>query len=132
YGEKTEDLRVCVEASGKAVELAPDLAEARTAHAQAAVLEKRYGDEEAEFETALLLNPSLFEACYFYGRACYSQGKYEKALTLFERASALRPEDYQTPLFAGMAYRALGRTAEGLACSAHAYEAARRHLEFNP
>ena len=132
YGQSPEDLRTCVEAGRRAVLLAPDLAEARTAHAQGAVLERRYEDAEAEFEAAIRLNPALFEAYYFYGRACFSQGKYEKAVALFERASAIRPEDYQTPFFASMTHRALGQEAQRLICSTHAHEAARRHLELNP
>ncbi|MEP6767602.1 MAG: protein kinase [Acidobacteriota bacterium] len=132
YGHSPNDLRSCVEAARRAIALAPDLAEARTALAQAAVLERQYEEAEAQFEAALKLNPSLFEAYYFYGRACLSQGKYQKAVALFERASDLRPEDYQTPVFAGMSYRALGMEEARLACVKHAYEAARRHLELEP
>jgi serine/threonine protein kinase/Tfp pilus assembly protein PilF len=132
YGQSPDVLRTCVEAAARAVALAPDLAEARTAHAQAAVLERRYADAEAEFEAAIRLNPSLYEAYYFYGRACFSQGKYDRAVDLFESAARIRPEDYQTPLFAAMAHRALGREPQRLACARHSADAARRHLELNP
>ncbi len=49
----------------KALELDPDLAEAHVSRGVALTVNKRYGEAEKEFETAIGLNPRLFEAHYF-------------------------------------------------------------------
>ena len=64
-------------ASKKALELAPELAEAHASRGFALTLSKRYQEAEQEFETAIHLDPTLFEAYYFYARTSFEQGKLE-------------------------------------------------------
>jgi TolB-like protein/Tfp pilus assembly protein PilF len=117
-------------ASRRALELAPDLAEA---HASRGLALLQRGDLEAaqhEFETAIRIDPSLYEARYFYGRVCFQQGRFELARRLFEHAAELR-DDYQAQFFAAQATAALKREAEAERAYEKALAAVERHLEFN-
>jgi serine/threonine protein kinase len=105
------NLRRADEASRKALEFGPDLAEAHVARGLAVALKKDFAEAEQEFTTAIRLDPSLFAARYFYGRACLSQGKLLEAAHLFEQACQLRPDDYQAASHLGSIYAGLGRRA---------------------
>jgi serine/threonine protein kinase/Flp pilus assembly protein TadD len=119
-------------ASSKALDLAPELAEAHIARGLAVSLSKRFDEARAEFETAIRLNPNLFEAYYFYGRACQAQGRLEEAAQLYQRANALRPEDYQSHGHVAAIYKGLKRDAEADAADRKALEAAEKHLKTHP
>ncbi|MGH7701501.1 MAG: protein kinase domain-containing protein, partial [Gemmatimonadales bacterium] len=118
--------------SRKALELAPDLAEAHASRGQAVSLSQRYEEAEREFETAIRLNPNQFEAHYFYAQALFQQGKYELAVSQYQEASRVRPEDYQSVLLVVPSLRSLGRRAEADAAIRRGIQLAERHLEFNP
>jgi len=121
-------------ASQKALELAPDLAEAHLARAIAL----RHGDNadesesEREFEAAIKLDPKLFDAFYFYGRVRKYQGRYAESVKLLERASQLQPEDFQAPAFLGGAYAGLGMRAEATAARRRAVKLIEQRLDLNP
>ena len=119
-------------ASGRALELGPQVAEAHASRGLALTLSKQYEDAEREFEAAVLLDPKLFEAHYFYARACFQQGKLEEAARWFERASVVRPEDFQAPSLLGTTYFGLGREEAARAVLRRALQIAEKHLEFNP
>jgi serine/threonine protein kinase/Flp pilus assembly protein TadD len=118
--------------SRKALELAPDLAEAHVSRGLALSYSKRYEEAEREFETAVKLDPKLFEAHYLYGRARYEQGKNAEAAQSFEVASQLRPDDYQVPVFQWQALMADGRQAEAEIVHRRAMQVLERHVELNP
>jgi TolB-like protein/Flp pilus assembly protein TadD/tRNA A-37 threonylcarbamoyl transferase component Bud32 len=126
-----EDLAEAESASRRALDLAPDLAEAHASRGLALSLRGNYDDAAREFETAARANPKLFEARYFHARAAFQEGRLEEALQLFEEACQVR-EDYQARLLWAQCYAALGREAEAV----EAYQRARRviedHLELNP
>jgi serine/threonine protein kinase/Flp pilus assembly protein TadD len=119
-------------ASRRALELAPQLAEAHVARGLAVSLLGNHTEAETEFETAMGLNPQLFDAAYMFARALLAQGKHDKAAKMFERAMELRPEDYVVPNLLGGAYAALGRTADSQRAYRREVEAARKRLELNP
>jgi len=120
------------EASLKALELDPDLAEAHAARGHVLTLRKQYEDAEREFDTAIRLDPTLYEAYYFYGRAALMQGKYEKSAQMFEGATAVRPDDYQAPLLVTQVYRSLGREAEVRAAFERGVRLVKKHIKLNP
>ena len=132
WGADEAHVREADEASRKALELDPELAEAHVARGLAVSLSKRYDEAGREFETAIHQNPELFEAYYFYARACVAQGKLEQAAELFEQASKVNPEDYQAPILLAEAYLGLGRKNESEAANRKGLEAAQRHLELFP
>ena len=133
YWESSEaNLRQADEASRKALELDPDLAEAHASRGLTASLQKQYDEARQEFETAMRLEPRLFEPYYFLARNCYAQGKLEEAVKWFERASEVYPEDYQAPMLMASALHGLERKTEAQAAYRRGLEAAERHLELHP
>ncbi len=133
YFESTEAiLREAEEASRRALELDPDLAEAHAARGLAVSLNKRYEEAGREFETAIRLDPKLFEAYYFYGRTLHGQGKMEAAAEMFQKACDVNPHDYQTPHFLAMALRALGRKEEARAADLRGLQVVEQHVQMHP
>ena len=119
-------------ASQKALELAPDLAEAHLARAFALRLGAHTEDAETEFEAAIKLDPKLFDAFYFYGRALKYQGRFAESAKMLERAALLRPEDFQAPAFLGSAYAGMGMRAEANAARRRAVKLIEQRLDLNP
>jgi TolB-like protein/Tfp pilus assembly protein PilF len=119
-------------ASRKALELAPELAEAHLSRALVLKENGRVDEACPLFEKAISLDPKLFEAYYLFGRLRYSKGDLAGAARLFEQAIQLHPEDYQVQSLLGDVYRVLGRYGEAHAASTRACQLAERHLQLNP
>lgn len=120
------------EASRRAVELAPHLAEPHAALGLSYRVAEQFDKAEAEFEKAIELNPRLFEPIHFYAQMARSQGQFEKAAKLFCRAAEVRPEDYQAIAIAGTMYQALGDSVNKSRTRDETIERARRALDVNP
>ena len=118
-------------ASRKALELAPDLAEAHAARGLAYSLSDRYEEAEQEFKTAIKLDPTLFEAHYFYARSCVRQGRHREASRLFEQACEAR-EDYQARLLWAQSLEGMGAHEGAQVAYRKALEVIERHLELEP
>ena len=99
--------------AGKAITLAPDLAEAHAARGEALSGMGRKAESEEEFERALEIDPNNFEGNLFYARHCARNGDYERSLPLFSRAMEVQPDDCQAPLLMHQVLRALDRDEEG-------------------
>ena len=125
-------LLASAEASRKAVELAPDLAEAHAARAVYCSARERFDEAAREFERAIVLNPGLFEAWYQYARTALHQGRTRRALELFERAAEVNPDDYQGPLIAAPLYRSIGQEDKAVEAERRGVMLAERHLEDYP
>lgn len=95
-------------ASQRALELAPQLADAHVAHAQVLHLLRRSQEAAAEFERAIELNPRLFDAHYFYARFCVSRSDHAGAVKHYEKAYEIQPDDYRPVTLAIQEYEALG------------------------
>ncbi len=132
YGGSETDLERADEASRKALELAPELAEAHASRGLALSLQDRHQEAEEAFETAIRLDPQLFEAHYFYGRSCWQQGKLDEAALHFEQATKVRPEDFQAPCLLGSVYNGLGQPDKHRECMRRGYAIIEKHLELNP
>jgi TolB-like protein/Tfp pilus assembly protein PilF len=120
------------EASRRALELDPELAEAHAARGLAVSLNKQYEEAERQFDTAMKLKPVLYEASYFYARTCFAQGKFRKAAQLYEQACRVNPEDYQACSLLGFTYRTMHLLDQAKAAYRRSLDQARRHLERNP
>jgi adenylate cyclase len=119
-------------AAHRALELAPDLAEAHMAQGH---LRSLAGDAEGArraFERALELNPTLFDAWHYYARDAYSRGEYARAAELFQRAHRVRPDDFSTLVFASSALHALGDEAGALALAQRAATGLQHQCELEP
>jgi tetratricopeptide (TPR) repeat protein len=133
YFDRREDNAIRADvASRKALELAPELAEAHLARAIALRHGGHAEESEQEFEAAIGLDPKLFDAFYFYGRVRKYQGRYAEAARLLERASQLQPEDFQAPAFLGGSYAGLGMRAEASAARRRAVKLIEQRLDLNP
>jgi serine/threonine protein kinase/tetratricopeptide (TPR) repeat protein len=119
-------------ASRKALELAPDSAEAHTSRGLALAFAKRFDEAERAFQSAIRLNPKLFDAHYFYGRALLQQGKHAEAARAFEEACSLSPDDYQAQSFLTQAYEALGHKAKAEEAHRRTLQLIEHHIELNP
>jgi adenylate cyclase len=131
-GGRDPDLRKAHNASTRALELDPELADAHVAAGQSFSMEQRYVEAAAEFERAIELDPTLFDAYYYYARSCFKAGDLNKALKLFQKAHSARPEDYQSAALIASVLRQLGRSDEAQRAARLAMESINRHLELNP
>src|SRR6266704_1741421 len=132
WGGRDPDLQKAHNASTRALELDPELADAHIAAGQSFSMEQRYGEAAAEFERAIELDPTLFDAYYYYARSCFKAGDLDKALKLFEKAQSVRPEDYQSAALIAAVLRQLGRSDEAQRADRLAIESINTHLELNP
>jgi DNA-binding SARP family transcriptional activator/Flp pilus assembly protein TadD len=97
------------QASRRALEAAPGLAEAHAAHGLVQAQLKQHAQAVQEFETAIRINPYLFEPYYFFARTAFARGDMERAAEMFALAAQARPEDFQSPILLSMPLTALGR-----------------------
>src|SRR5262249_28249621 len=74
YGARAEDLDKAERVSQRALELAPEFAEAHVARGCALSLSRRYDEAAREFEEAVRLNPQQFDGYYYYARSCFGCG----------------------------------------------------------
>jgi tetratricopeptide (TPR) repeat protein len=133
YGDGDEaDLEQADIASRRALEIAPDLAEAHAARGLVLSLQHRYEESEEAFERAIELNPKLFEAYYFYARNCFVQGDLTGAAKLFGHASRVDPDDYQAPLLVAQIYDDQQRPEDAAASRRRGIKAVERRLKRNP
>jgi TolB-like protein/Flp pilus assembly protein TadD len=121
-----------LEASQRAVKLAPERSDTHVMLGVAHVLYRNFGLAEAEFNQALEIDPDHFEACYFFARTCVRQGRLEDALELFRRAARINREDYQSVLLQAQILVSLGREDEAREISLEGVRRARRILVLNP
>ena len=119
-------------AARRALELAPDLAEAHVGAGVVADHAGRSDQAERHLARARELDPGLWDAWYFSGRAAWAQGKLEAALAHFERAVEVNAEDFQALSFVAQLQEGRGdREAMERACRI-CLERVKRHLERHP
>jgi adenylate cyclase len=119
-------------AARRALELAPNLAEAHVAHANTLSLA---GDDQgavAAFERAIELNSELYEAHYYFGRHCFARGQYARAIEEFEAAHRARPDEFQALALAVSAADSLGDKARGDALTRLALPSALAEIAADP
>jgi adenylate cyclase len=100
--------------SSKALELAPNLAEAHASRGVALYVAGHPDQAIAAFERAIGLDSTLFEAHYFYGFCSRDTGDFPSAAAHFEQASELQPANYQPLTLLSEIYLALGRRDRSL------------------
>jgi adenylate cyclase len=101
-------------AAKRALELAPDLAEAHAAMASVHMSADRFDEARKEMERAIQINPNYEEGYRLLGEAYCAFGKFDEGIANFRKASALNPlsSDLLGPL--GHSLRAAGRVGEAL------------------
>jgi adenylate cyclase len=132
FGAKQPDLDGAEDASRRALDVAPELAETHMARGCALALSRRYVEAAHEFEDAIARNPQLFESYYYYGRTAFAAGDIACSAELFRQASEVRTEDYQSPILMGQSLQMLGRSEEARAAAREGVRRAERMLALNP
>ena len=132
FGAKENDLAGAERASQRALDLAPDLAEAHVARGCALTLMKRYEDASREFEEAIRLNPNLFDPYYYYGRSRFARGDVSGSATLFKKAAEVRHEDFQSPFLLAQSLKMLGHDEEASGWRREGIRRAEHVLALNP
>jgi adenylate cyclase len=130
--KETKWIEKAHEASQKAIEFAPHLAESHGARGYAYYVDEKYDAAEEEFETALAINPRLFEPIHFYAQMARTLKQYEKSAELYCRAAEARPEDYQTLALGAFMFEILGDEQRQNQLLEEHTDRARRALEMNP
>jgi adenylate cyclase len=133
YSEPSDAVRdQAVWASGVAVDLDPESAQAHASRGLALSLDGRNTEAGEEFEAAIRIEPLLFEANYFFARHCFAAGNARRALELYECASRARPDDYQSPLLMAQIYDDLGRHSDARNARLRGIELAEERLKLYP
>jgi len=133
YSDRSESVREqAVWASRKAVERAPNSAQAQASYGLSLSISGRDAEAEEAFEAAMRLNAELFDARYYYARHSFVRGQAAKALELYESAMRVRPDDYQAPLLVAQIYDDLGQPGEAAASRRRGIKLAEETLKVNP
>jgi TolB-like protein/tetratricopeptide (TPR) repeat protein len=132
FGAGDTDLAGADRASRRALELAPELAEAHVARGCALSLMKRYEEASQEFEASIRLNPNLFDGYYYWARARFARGDVAGSVALFEKAAAVRQEDFQSPCLLAQSLKMLGRDEDASVWRREGIRRAEHVLALNP
>jgi adenylate cyclase len=119
-------------AAHRALELAPDLAEAHVAMGHVRSLTGDNDGATRSFERALQLNPESFDAYHYFARHCATLGDHARAAELFQAAFATRPDDYTILALAASALEGAGNHADALKLDDKALEGLEHTLELDP
>jgi adenylate cyclase len=132
HDKEAKWLEQALEASQKAIELAPHLAESHGARGYAFYVHEQFDKAETEFEKAIAINPRLFEPIHFYAQMARILGQYENAADLYCRAAEARPEDYQTLALGALMFDHLGDQNRERELHERFIDRVKRALELNP
>ena len=132
FGANDADLAGAERASQRALELAPDLAEAHVARGCTLSLMRRYEDASREFEESIRLNPNLFDSYYYFARTSFAHGDVAASAVLFRMAADVRQEDFQSPFLLAQSLKMLGRDEEAATWRREGIRRAEHVLALNP
>ncbi|MFO0582451.1 MAG: hypothetical protein U0229_09280 [Anaeromyxobacter sp.] len=119
-------------AAAEALRLAPELAEARLAHANVLTLLGRADEAEADFRRAEALAPGWADAPYFHGRALHAMGRTREAVAAFEEAVRRDPDDFAALAMLENALQNAGDLEAARRASVAGLAAAERRLAIAP
>lgn len=132
FGEGEEALKAAEEASARALEIAPRLADAQAARGLALFLKRDLEGAEVHLKRAIELDPVLYDARYIYGRVCFSMNRPQDAALHFREACAIVPEAYDSWYLLGMCYRRFGETAKARRADVECIEAVKKRVRSHP
>jgi len=132
YDSSPDQFSKADEASQKALDLAPELAEAHSARGHALTVNGDYAGAARCFEHALELEPNNYDTLYLYGRSRFAEGKLSEAAHLWERAHQAQPDDVQAIALHEGALRGLGHHEAHAALLPEAVRVVRQRLELAP
>jgi adenylate cyclase len=132
FGANAANLTGAERASERALELAPDLAEAYVARGCALSLMRRYEVASRAFEEAIRLNPNFFDAYYYFARTCFTRGDVAGSAVLFRRAADVRQEDCLSAFLLAQSLKMMGKLEEASIWRREGIRRAEHVLALNP
>lgn len=132
FGLGSEAVEAADEASAKALEMNPSLADAHTARGLALFLQREYDRAEKHLAEAIALDPSIYEPHYIFGRVSFSRGQMEKAASHFKDACSIVQEAYDSWYLLGMCYRNIGQESKARQANMECIEAVFNRVRSNP
>lgn len=133
YSERRESIRLEAEAAARrAMEIAPDSAQALASYAVSVSLAGRNAEAEEYFTRATEIDPGLFEAWYFHARNAFAGGDLAKAVLLYEKAMEVKPDDFQSPLLVAQIYDDIGQPETARECRRRGVMLVERRLDLHP
>jgi TolB-like protein/DNA-binding SARP family transcriptional activator/Tfp pilus assembly protein PilF len=103
--------------SSRALELAPNLAEAHSSRGLAFYVSGHPREAMAAFDRAMALDSGLFEAHYFYGFCSREIGDPYNSVLHFERAAEIQPKNYQPLTLLSEMYLVIGDPDRSIAAA---------------
>jgi adenylate cyclase len=119
-------------ASQRAVELAPDLADAYVARGNALRVHGEAEDAQRAFERAIALDPRHFHAHYWFAKYWVARGQHALAAKHYEAAFEIQPDDYRPIVLSIQEYQAIKDEAGEHSALHRAWRALERHLALDP
>lgn len=121
-----------VAASQRAVELAPDLADAHVSRGNTLQLVRDFEAAKQAFERAVALDSRHFHAHYWFAKYWAARGEHALAAQEYERASEIQPDDYRPIVLALQEYQALRDKDREQSTLRRSWEALERRLAIDP
>jgi len=119
-------------ASGEAIRLRPDLAEAHLARANILTVMGQDEEGDREYRKASELNPGWGDACYFHARALSTAGRLDEAVAAFEEAARRNPDDFSSLSLLMNVHERRGDRASARDAALRAEVAIARRLRIDP
>lgn len=132
FDKDARNVATAVEASERALAIAPGMAEAHAARGMASWLRDDAATAIDAFITAQALDPKLWEAPFFLARVHLTKGRLDEAVRCFWRAAEIRPEDYQALGLLTSILSGLGRIDESKEAASRCISVIERHLRHSP
>jgi adenylate cyclase len=121
-----------IAAATRAVELAPDLAEAYVARGNVLQLVNDSDGAKAAFERAIALDPRHFHAHYWFAKYFAARGQHTEAAQQYEAASEIQPDDYRPIVLTIQEYQALKDSDREKRALHRSWQALERHMTIDP
>ncbi len=133
YAERNpEFIEAAHRASKRAIQLGPDLAEARASRGLACLVSRDFDRAEEEFRKAIDINPYLSRTYHFYARERFQRGNMKTAAELFREAADLDPMDYQSRCLRAQVLLGLGEFDQAKKEAREAIAVVERHMDEFP
>ena len=132
YEDSTDSQQKADECSLKALQLAPNRAEAHASRGYALTMNGKYAEAEAEFNSAIEIDPQLYEAHYYAGRSYFAEAKFREAADAFARAATVRPDDVAVATLLSTALKSSGDKEGARNAAENAIKVSDRYLGLNP
>ncbi|MBK8813730.1 MAG: protein kinase [Acidobacteria bacterium] len=132
FGEGNDAVEAAEKASARALELAPNLADAHASRGLALFLKRDLETAEIHLKRAIELDPVLYDPRYIYGRVCFSMDRPKDAALHFREACAIVPEAYDSWYLLGMCYRRIGETVKARRADLECIEAVKNRVRSHP